>query len=58
VPGLSALGAVLFLGEPLYWNLAAGLALVTIGILFGVRVAAPIAIKKEATRAGVTGAGG
>jgi drug/metabolite transporter (DMT)-like permease len=58
VPGLSALGAVLFLGEPLYWNLAAGLALVTIGILFGVRVAAPLAIKKEATRAGATGARG
>jgi len=37
VPGLSALGAVLLLGEPLHWNLAAGLALVTIGILFGVR---------------------
>ncbi len=37
VPGLSALGAVLLLGEPLYWNLAAGLALVTRGILFGVR---------------------
>jgi drug/metabolite transporter (DMT)-like permease len=37
VPGLSALGAVIFLGEPLYWNLMAGLALVTIGILFGVR---------------------
>jgi drug/metabolite transporter (DMT)-like permease len=37
VPGLSALGAVVFLGEPLFWNLAAGLALVTLGILFGVR---------------------
>ena len=37
VPGLSALGAVFLLGEPLYWNLAAGLALVTLGILFGVR---------------------
>ncbi|MCJ0765875.1 DMT family transporter [Variovorax terrae] len=37
VPGLSALGAVLFLGEPLYWNLLAGLALVTAGIVFGVR---------------------
>jgi drug/metabolite transporter (DMT)-like permease len=37
VPGLSALGAVLFLGEPLFWNLAAGLLLVTAGILFGVR---------------------
>lgn len=48
VPGLSALGAVLVLGEPLYWNLAAGLALVTLGILFGVRATAPRAIKKEA----------
>ena len=37
VPGLSALAAVYFLGEPLYWNLLAGLALVTAGILFGVR---------------------
>jgi len=37
VPGLSALGAVIFLDEPLYWNLGAGLALVTVGILFGVR---------------------
>ncbi|MDD5028368.1 MAG: DMT family transporter [Rhodoferax sp.] len=36
VPGLSALGAVLLLGEPLHWNLAVGLALVTGGILFGV----------------------
>ncbi len=40
VPGLSALGAVLFLGEPLHWNLLAGLALVTVGIVFGVRVQA------------------
>ncbi len=40
VPGLSALGAVLFLGEPLYWNLVAGLALVTAGIVFGVRAQA------------------
>jgi drug/metabolite transporter (DMT)-like permease len=39
VPGLSALGAVLFLGEPLYWNLIAGLALVTLGIVVGVRAA-------------------
>ena len=37
VPGSSALGAVIFLGEPLYWNLLAGLALATVGILFGVR---------------------
>lgn len=37
VPGLSALGAVVFLGETLSWNLLAGLVCVTIGILFGVR---------------------
>ncbi len=37
VPGLSALASVFVLGEPLYWNLMAGLALVTGGILFGVR---------------------
>jgi len=41
VPGLSALGAVLFLGEPLHWHLLAGLLLVTIGILFGVRQRTP-----------------
>ncbi|MDD2879955.1 MAG: DMT family transporter [Rhodoferax sp.] len=51
VPGLSALGAVWLLGEPLRWNLAAGLALVTAGILFGVRANVPIAIKKEASYA-------
>ena len=39
VPGLSALGAVFFLGEPLPLNLIFGLALVTFGILFGVRAA-------------------
>ena len=39
VPGLSALGAVVFLDEPLSWNLWVGLALVTCGILFGVRQA-------------------
>lgn len=38
VPGLSALGAVALLGEPLHWNLLAGLALVTGGILLGVLV--------------------
>jgi drug/metabolite transporter (DMT)-like permease len=37
VPGLSALGAVAVLGEPMHLNLIAGLALVTSGILFGVR---------------------
>lgn len=39
VPGLSALGAVVFLDEPLRWNLLAGLVLVTAGITFGVRKA-------------------
>jgi len=42
VPGLSALAAVLWLGEPLHWNLLAGLALVTGGIVFGVRRAAAL----------------
>jgi drug/metabolite transporter (DMT)-like permease len=39
VPGLSAIGAVIFLGEPLFWNLISGLALVTLGIVVGVRAA-------------------
>jgi drug/metabolite transporter (DMT)-like permease len=39
VPGLSALGAVIILGEPMSWNLLLGLVLVTCGILFGVRQA-------------------
>jgi drug/metabolite transporter (DMT)-like permease len=45
VPGLSALCAALFLGEPLPWNVLAGLALVSGGIVFGVRkvVQAPTA---------------
>ncbi len=58
VPGLSALGAVLLLGEPLSWNLWVGLALVTLGILFGVRSGLPIAIKKEAAFAASTRAKG
>lgn len=37
VPPLAALGAVLFLAEPLSWNLMAGLALVSAGIVVGVR---------------------
>ena len=41
VPGLSALGAVVFLNEPMSLNLFAGLALVTCGILFGVRLPKP-----------------
>ena len=51
VPGLSALGAVVLLGEPLRWNLAAGLTLVTAGILFGVCASLPIALKKVAASA-------
>ena len=43
VPGLSALGAVVFLDEPLYWNLIAGLALVTLGIVVGVRASSKAA---------------
>jgi len=39
VPGLSAFGAVIWLDEPLHWNLVAGLLLVTAGILFGVHKA-------------------
>jgi len=39
VPGLSALGAVWWLGEPLDGHLMAGLLLVTCGILFGVQKA-------------------
>jgi drug/metabolite transporter (DMT)-like permease len=41
VPGLSALAAVLFLGEPLSSNLLLGLFLVTFGILVGVRAQSP-----------------
>jgi drug/metabolite transporter (DMT)-like permease len=37
VPGLSALGAVIFLNEPMSVNLLGGLMLVTCGILFGVQ---------------------
>ena len=39
VPGLSALSAALVLAEPLPWNVMTGLALVTLGIVFGVRQA-------------------
>lgn len=41
VPGLAALSAVLLLDEPMGWNLALGLALVTAGIVFGVRAGPP-----------------
>ncbi len=42
VPVLSALGAVVFLGEPLHAPLIGGLLLVTLGIVFGVRAAARV----------------
>ncbi len=51
VPGLSALGAVWLLGEPMRWNLGLGLLLVTVGILFGVRAGLPIAIKSKSVHA-------
>ncbi|MBC7918176.1 MAG: DMT family transporter [Rhodoferax sp.] len=59
VPGLSALAAVVFLGEPLHWNLLAGLALVTVGILFGVHKTKPAhtATENIADPAQKTGAG-
>jgi drug/metabolite transporter (DMT)-like permease len=49
VPGLSALAAVVVLGEPLQWNLVAGLVLVTMGIVFGVRKAVLVAPKIAAS---------
>lgn len=58
VPGLSAVSAAIFLGEPLVWNLWAGLALVTCGIVFGVRAGSKSAIKSVATEAVSTRAGG
>ena len=56
VPGLSALGAVSVLGEPLYWNLLAGLALVTAGILFGVRATPSLAPRPVGSNAVAGGA--
>jgi len=55
VPGLSAIGAVIFLNEPLYWNLIAGLLLVTAGILFGVQRAAATKAQPLAGASGATG---
>ena len=42
VPGLSALGAVWLLNEPVHWNLLVGLLSVTAGIVFGVRATAAV----------------
>jgi drug/metabolite transporter (DMT)-like permease len=36
VPSLAALSAVFFLGEPLYWNLIAGLVLALSGVALGI----------------------
>jgi len=51
VPGLSAVSAALFLGEPLPWNVLAGLALVSAGIVFGVRQVALRAVVSQVTPA-------
>ena len=56
VPGLSAVAAVLILGEPLGWNLLVGLGLVTAGIVFGVRGSTQSAITSVAAPALSTGA--
>ncbi|MDM0054835.1 DMT family transporter [Variovorax fucosicus] len=58
VPGLSAFGAVIFLGEPLHWSLLAGLLLVTAGILFGVQRVRPVAPEKTAPAVRVVGVTG
>ncbi|MEP6719901.1 MAG: DMT family transporter [Variovorax sp.] len=58
VPGLSAFGAVIFLGEPLHWSLLAGLLLVTAGILFGVQRVRPLAPEKTAPLARAVGVAG
>ena len=50
VPSLSAIAAVIFLGEPLYWNLLLGLALATVGIVFGVRSVTPTAVSTPSAR--------
>jgi drug/metabolite transporter (DMT)-like permease len=58
VPGLSALSAALVLGEPLSWNVMGGLALVTAGIVFGVRKVVAVAPKIIAAHANSAGARG
>ena len=50
ITGFGVLWAVLFLGEPLHSHLLAGLALVTLGIVFGVRAAAPAALTPTPAR--------
>jgi drug/metabolite transporter (DMT)-like permease len=48
VPGLSALGAMLMLDEPMSWQVMLGLSLVTVGIVFGVQSARPAVLKATA----------
>jgi drug/metabolite transporter (DMT)-like permease len=43
VPPMSAFGAVIFLSEPLTWNLVLGLICATVGIVFGVKSVTPVA---------------
>jgi drug/metabolite transporter (DMT)-like permease len=50
VPGLSALGAVVFLDEPLGWHLVLGLLCVTVGILFGVQRSAMKTVAADAAK--------
>ena len=58
VPGLSAIAAVVILNEPLGWNVLLGLALVTSGIVFGVRQAAANTMKSVAIKSIPSGARG
>ena len=57
VPGLSALAAVLFLGEPLGWNLMLGLIVVTLGMLFGLRAGAVVPVEPRAKNAAAAASG-
>lgn len=58
VPGLSAIAAAVILNEPLGWNVLLGLALVTSGIVFGVRQAAVNTMKSVAIKSIPSGARG
>ena len=58
VPGLSAIAAAVILNEPLGWNVLLGLALVTSGIVFGVRQAAANTMKSVAIKSITSGARG
>ena len=47
VPSLASLSAVFFLGEPLYWNLVAGLLLALIVVVIGVMSASKNTVRPE-----------